>query len=77
MNRRGGFGPIGFIILFLILLFMYPFVFAPMFTQAGDNAIAAGATGLEAFGWRYLNVWVILTLLFVAGVYFYLGGNNQ
>ena len=74
---RKGFGPIGFIFLFLFLIFLYPFVFAPMFTQAGNNAILAGATGLDAFLWRNLNLWVILTLVIIAAVYWALGGGNK
>lgn len=77
MNNKG-IGTIGFIFLFLVLLFMYPFVFAPLFNQAGQNAIDSGATGLEAFLWTNLNLWVILTLILVAGVYYAIaGGNNR
>lgn len=76
MNKKG-IGPVGFVFLFLTLLFMYPFVFAPMFRQAGENAVASGATGLEAFLWMNLNLWVILTLLLVAGVYYAIGGGQS
>lgn len=69
-------GPIGFIILFGFLLLLYPFTIAPMMTLAGENAVAGGATGLEAFAWMNLNLWIILTLVLVVCVYFYLGGER-
>lgn len=76
MNRKG-FGPIGFVFLFIFLIVMYPFVFAPMFTQAGKNAVASGATGLEAFLWTNLNLWVILTLVIIVAIYYAMGGGSR
>lgn len=76
MNKKG-FGPVGFIFLFLFLLIFYPFVFAPMFNLAGANAIDSGATGLEAFLWNNINLLVILTLLIIAAIYYSLGGGAR
>lgn len=76
MNRRG-IGPIGFVMLFITLLVMYPFVIAPVLSVAGQEAVNNGATGLSAFVWMNLNLWIILTLVLVACVYFYLGGNSE
>ena len=76
VNRKGV-GPIGFVFLFIFLLVMYPFVIAPQLTQAGKNAIASGATGLEAFLWTNLNLWVILTLVIVVAIYYAMGGGAR
>lgn len=75
MNRRG-FGAIGFLILFGFLIFMWPFVLAPLFTVAGQNAVAGGATGLEAFLWTNLNLWFFLILVVVVIVYLRYGGES-
>jgi len=75
MDRRG-IGPVGFVMLFIALLVMYPFVIAPMMTLAGENAVDGGAVGLEAFLWMNLNLWIILVLILVVCVYFYLGGGT-
>lgn len=68
MNKQG-FGVIGFVFLFIFLIIMWPLVLARLFTQAGENAVAAGATGLEAFLWTNINLWFFLILLVVALIY--------
>ena len=76
MTNRKGYGIVGFIFLFGFLLIMWPLILAPMFTQAGQNAIAAGATGLDAFLWTNLNLWFGLTILVVALIYTAFGGGQ-
>lgn len=75
MNRRG-YGAIGFLFLFATLLFMWPYVFAPMFALAGQNAVNSGATGLEAFLWTNLNLWFFVLLFLIVLIYFRLGGEQ-
>lgn len=74
MNRKG-YGALGFVFLFALLIFMWPFVLAPMFRVAGENAVASGATGLEAFLWTNINLWFFLCLVIVVIVYFRFGGD--
>ena len=76
-SRKGEVGPIGFIFLFAFLLFMYPFVIAPQLFLAGQNAIASGATGLDAFLWSNLNLWVIIVFILILLVYLRLSGGGQ
>lgn len=75
MNQRG-FGAIGFVFLFALLLAMWPFVLAPLFNLAGENAIANGATGLEAFVWSNINLWFFFILMIVVVVYMRYGGEG-
>lgn len=75
MNRRG-YGIVGFVFLFILLLIMWPFVLAPLFNQAGANAISNGATGLEAFFWNNINLWFFLTLLIVVIIYMRFGSGQ-
>lgn len=75
MNRRG-FGAIGFVFLFVLLVIMWPFVLAPLFNQAGENALASGATGLEAFLWTNINLWFFFILVVVVFVYLRYGGEG-
>jgi len=75
MNRRG-YGIIGFVFLFILLLIMWPFIIAPLFNQAGVNAVASGATGLEAFFWTNLNLWFFFTLIIIVVVFMRLGGGE-
>ena len=74
---RKGVGPIGFVLLFIMLLVMYPFVIAPLNTQVCANAIASGTTGLESFLWCNLNLWEILTLIIIAAIYYAMGGGGN
>lgn len=76
MSNRRGYGIVGFIFLFGFLLIMWPLILAPMFTQAGIEAVAHGATGLEAFLWTNLNLWFGLTLLIVMLIYTAFGGGQ-
>jgi len=73
MNKKG-YGAIGFIFLFIFLLIMWPFVFAPLFNYASQNAIVNGVTGLEAFFWSNLNLWFFLALFLVVLIYLRFGG---
>ena len=75
MNNRG-FGAIGFVFLFILLVIMWPFVLAPLFNTAGENAIANGATGLGAFLWSNINLWFFFILVIVVTVYLRYGGEG-
>jgi hypothetical protein len=55
---------------------MWAIFLSTYLSLAGDNAIAAGATGLEAFLWTNLNLWVFFCFIIVAIVYIRLGGGN-
>lgn len=76
MRSRKGFGILGFIFLFILLIVMWAFIFAPMFQLAGQQAIANGATGIEAFLWNNINLWFFLCLLVIAAIYFRLSGGG-
>ena len=75
MNKRG-YGVFGFVLLFLLLLVMWPFILAPMFTLAGQNAIANGATGIEAFLWTNINLWFFFALLIIIIIYIRFSGES-
>ncbi len=69
LNRRG-MGPIAFILLMLFLVFiMWPVVIAPLFNTAGNEAVASGATGLDAFVWSNWNLWFFVMIVVVIVAY--------
>lgn len=74
MSSKKGFGALGFIILFLLLIVMWIFLLAPLLSFAGTNAVASGATGMEAFFWNNLNLWVFFALFIVLIIYLRGGG---
>jgi hypothetical protein len=76
IRNNKGFGIIGFIFLFVLLIVMWALILAPLFNTAGANAIANGATGLEAFFWNNINLWFFLCLLLVAVIYLRLAGGG-
>lgn len=74
-NRRG-YGIFGFVILLIFLIIMWALFIGKYFSLAGDNAIASGATGLEAFLWTHINLWFFLTLLIVCVIYLRFSGGG-
>ena len=74
---RKGFGALGFAMLYIFLWIMWPLVFAHMFSIAGENAVAAGATGIEAFFWMNINLWFFFCLIIVGFIYLRFGGEGQ
>lgn len=74
--NRKGYGALGFAILYIFLWIMWPLVFASYFSLAGQNAVASGATGIDAFFWTNLNLWFFFCLIIVGIVYLRFGGGE-
>lgn len=63
-KAQGGEGPIAFIFGVLVFLFLWFIWIGRWIAEAGQNAITnAGMTGMEAFFYANLNVWVLIGLI--------------
>lgn len=75
-NKRAV-GPVGAIILFMFFLVFYFVWLANFLSVAGANYIAVNnATGLEAFFYSNLNVWVVLCMILGMLAWNYFGGQQ-
>lgn len=76
MQRKGQ-GLIGFVLIEMIFVIFWAIFLGHMISMIGDGAIAAGATGIEAFLWSNLNLFIFLFLVLVNLLVFSFGGAQQ
>ncbi len=75
MNRKGG-GIIGFALIEIIFIINWAIWLGSLISSIGTNAVANGATGIEAFFWTNLNLFIFFMLLLVNMLVFQLGGQG-
>ena len=74
MNKKAQAGPIGFVFLLLVFILMWFMWIGEWIASVGQQAIIDGSlTGLEAFFYANLNVWVLLGLTLGTMGYMYYG----
>ena len=74
MNKKAQAGPIGFVFLLLVFILMWFMWIGSWIADVGQQAIIDGSlTGLEAFFYANLNVWVWLGLILGTMGYMYYG----
>lgn len=77
MNRRGqSGGVIGFILVEIIFIINWALWLGSLISSLGPSAVAAGATGIEAFFWSNLNLVILCLLLLLNLIVFSFGGNQ-
>ncbi len=77
MNKKAYAGPIAYIFTVLVFIFIWFVWIGKWLVQVGENAIANnGLTGIEAFFYANLNIWVMLGLILGTIGYMYFGGRN-
>lgn len=79
MNNNGQTGIIGFFFVLVIFIIMWALFLASWLSQIGSGAIINNSlTGLEAFIWGNLNLWVLLGVLGAGAMgVFFVGGSQQ
>lgn len=76
MNKKAE-GPIGFIFFVILFLINWALWFGEFLTGIGQRAITENnLTGIEAFMWANLNMWVFLVMILGIMAYLYLGGGD-
>ena len=75
MNKKAV-GPIGAILLFMVFLAMWFIWLGAWINTVGDGAIAAGATGIEAFFYANLNFFVFICMILGVMGWIYFGGGD-
>lgn len=75
MNKKGT-GVIGAIILFFLFLIIWLVWLSSWINEVGQIALDNGATGLEAFFYSYLNLWVFTIMLLAVMGWMYFGGGE-
>lgn len=64
MNKRAQTGPIGFILMVLVFMIIWFVWIGKWLVEVGQTAIIdGGLTGIEAFFYANLNVWVMISLI--------------
>lgn len=64
MNNRAQAGPIGFIFMLLVFMVLWFVWIGKWLTEVGQQAITdASLTGVEAFYYANLNVWLFIGLI--------------
>jgi len=77
MNKKGS-GIIGYFFILLIFCTLWAFFLADLLATFGAEAIANNnLTGLEAFIWGNLNLWVLLGVLGAGAGGVFLAGGQQ
>lgn len=78
MIRKGQSGIIGFFFLLAIFVVMWALFLAAWLAQIGADAITTNSlTGLEAFIWGNLNLWVLLGVLGASAMGVFFAGGQQ
>lgn len=76
-SKKAQVGPVGAIILFCFFLLNYFVWLSAFLSEAGTNYITVtGATGLEAFFYANLNLWVMLCMILGCLGWAYFGGQQ-
>ena len=71
--KKKAVGPVGAIFLFIFFNIVWFIALAPMVSDAGQDAINNGATGLEAFFYANLNFIIFIAELLGVMGFIYLG----
>lgn len=78
MGYKRGMGIITFYFLLVVFIAMWALFIGEWLAQIGADAIAANnLTGLEAFIWGNLNLWVLLGVLGAGAGALFLSGGQQ
>jgi len=75
MNKKAIFTPLTVIFTDITFIVIWIFFLGGWLTLVGNMYLASGATGLEAFFFANLNLWVFIGLAGFNAVAFYGGGD--
>lgn len=78
MSNKRGLGIISFYFLLAVFITVWALFLAEWLAQIGADAIATNSlTGVEAFVWGNLNLWVLLGVLGAGAGALFLSGGSQ
>ena len=77
MNKKAYAGPIAFIFTLLVFIFIWLIWIGKWLTEVGQQAIIDGSlTGIEAFFYANLNLWLFIALTLGTIGYMYFAGGD-
>ena len=77
MNNKAQQGPIGFFFIVIVFVILWFTWIGGWLAQVGDTAINQdGLTGIEAFFYANLNLWVFIGLILGILGFLYFGGGS-
>lgn len=76
LNRRGQIGAIAYVLVLLIALVLWAYLAPIIHSWAVNYITTSGITGLEAFAWYYINLWIFLAICLSAFIVISFGGRQ-